>query len=152
MIEATLMCFNPDSNKMLPGYKKKLKFYVVRALSLLPITDKIKYTNKNGMANAEFPTNIPGDVEGNLTVSVRLEEEDDYGTVAYNGDINWGVPHIKEHKEKRSLAGGQKNAPIVIVIGISATLVAVWGYIAYIVFGLFQIQSLGKRDDDQFNY
>jgi hypothetical protein len=57
-------------------------------------------TDKNGNVKIEFPIYMPGDTAGVLTIIVKVEENDDYGTNDSRGDINWGVP-VPFAKEKQ---------------------------------------------------
>ncbi|MCF8258243.1 MAG: hypothetical protein K9J06_11855, partial [Flavobacteriales bacterium] len=143
-IKATLMVFDADSSKLVVASEKPLQFVIVRALSMLPVTEEMSFTDEEGVVEVEFPDDVPGDEHGNLTVMVRLEEDDDHGTVAYSQSIDWGIPMVQHHTDERSLAGNQKNAPLVIVITITCTLAAVWGYIFYVVYGLFGIKKSAK--------
>jgi len=148
-LQAKLLCFNVDSGKLIPGVKFPIKSYIVRALSLLPLSDQLNYTNAEGIVELEVPNDIPGDKNNEFTVLVRLEEDDDYGTVVFKDNIDWATPFVAHEREERSLAGNQRNAPLLIVITITATLVAVWGYIFYIIFGLWKIRKLGMKNEEQ---
>ena len=132
----------------LPLEKMPIKFMVKRALSMLSIGDKINYTNSKGIVRVEFPNDLPGTHDGTVNVVVLLEEDDNYGTVKYNEDINWGVPlaEHEEHSERKKLYGGRNNAPLFIVVGVNIVLIVIWGYMAYIVFGLIKIKRLGKQE------
>lgn len=146
MLKASIMCYDAAAKKMVPGAKMALKCGVKRALCLLPVGKDLNYTDEEGNVEIAFPNNIPGDKEGNLTVIVKLDEDDNYGTVQYEKAVKWGVPllHPENPLAGRSIIGNANNAPWFIVVSISAILIGIWGYLCYIVYGLFRIKKLGK--------
>ena len=131
----------------------EIKFLVERPLSPLPIKDVFNpsddegrtFTNENGDITLSFPDDLPGDVDGNLQILVRIVEHDDYGTVEVAEIKAWGIPTIiNDITLKRSLWSSSANAPVSLLIFINALILAVWGIIFYIVFKIFQIRKIGK--------
>ena len=131
----------------------EIKFLVERPLSPLPIKDVFNpsddegrtLTNVNGDISLSFPDDLPGDVDGNLQILVRIVEHDDYGTVEVADIKQWGVPTIiNDLTLKRSLWASSANAPISLLIFINALILGVWGTIFYIVFKIFRIRNIGK--------
>lgn len=147
-IKASIMCYDQASGKMIPGVKVPLKFFVKRSLCLLPVGKDLNYTDEQGNAEVTFPNDIPGDKDGNLTVIVKLDEDDNYGTVQYEKVMKWGIPLLNPENPvaNRSLIGARNNAPWFMVIIINAMLIGIWGYLLYIVFSLFRIKKLGKTN------
>lgn len=146
LLTASLMCYDDAAKKMNPGVKLPLKCFVKRALCLLPFGKELNYTDEEGNAEVAFPNDIPGDKDGNLTVIIKLDEDDNYGTVQYEKTVKWGVPLLNTDNPlaHRSLVGPSNNAPWFMVIVISAILIGIWGYLCYIIYGLFMINKLGK--------
>ncbi len=145
VLKATLMVYDAATKKMIPGASMPLKCGVKRALCLLPVGKDLNNTNELGQIELSFPNDIPGDKDGNLIVVVKLDEDDNYGTVQYEKSVKWGVPllHSDNPLASRSLIGSRNNAPWFMVVVISSILIAIWGYLCYIVSGLYKISKLG---------
>ena len=73
-----------------PAEEVSIDIGVQRLYSVLPI-DNME-TDEDGIGVLEFPDNIPGDSEGNITIVARVEESDDYGTVESISNNKWGTP------------------------------------------------------------
>lgn len=147
VLSATLMVYDAATKKIIPGASMPLKCGVKRALCLLPVGKDLNNTDDQGKIELSFPNDIPGDKDGNLTVVVKLEEDDNYGTVMFEKTVKWGVSllHPENPLASRSLIGSRNNAPWFMVVVISSILIAIWGYLFYIVYGLFKISKSGPR-------
>ena len=123
-----------------------LKCFVKRSLCSLPVGEDLHYTDSSGNVSIAFPNDIPGDAAGVLTVIVKLDEDDNYGSVIFEKDINWGQHLISAENPiaKRSLIGARNNAPWFMVIIINAILATIWGYLFFVVYELYRIKKLGK--------
>ncbi len=145
-VKASVTCFDESNGKMIPGVKIPLKFLVKRAIGYLPFGEEINYTNDSGQVVVNFPNDIKGDKDGNLVIVVKLEEDDNYGTVQNEQIIAWGQRTMAEDNPiaARSLIGSRNNAPWFMVIVINAILIGIWGYLCYIVYGLFKIKKLSN--------
>ena len=53
-----------------------MKVYVPRMFSLLPIGELT--LDDTGTASVEFPSDLPGDKEGNMTIIAKFEENPDF--------------------------------------------------------------------------
>jgi hypothetical protein len=144
-LKASLMCYDAATKKMVTGVKMPLKCFVKRALCLLPVGKDLNYTDEEGNVEVTFPNDIPGDKDGNLTIIVKLDEDENYGTVQYDKIMKWGVPMLAENPfAARSLIGSRNNAPWFMVVIITAILISIWGYLCYIIYGLFRVNKIGK--------
>ncbi len=124
----------------------ELYFYVQRTFSLLPIGDFINFTDENGVAEVEFPKDLPGDREGHVKIVVKLLDSDMYNDLTLERIKNWGIPTpIDQFEEKRSLWAAAANAPIALVLATSGMIIVVWYIIGYIIFILFKINKLKKE-------
>ena len=128
----------------LPIEELDLFFYVQRTFSLLPIGDPFNTTDENGVVEVEFPTDLPGDTEGNVTIVVKIIESDIYNDFSLETVKNWGIPTIQldESEEKRSLWAAAANAPISLVLIVSGMILAIWYIISYIIFILYKISKI----------
>ena len=123
-----------------------LYFYVKRTFSLLPIGDMFNSTDENGVVEVKFPSDLPADEEGNVTIVVKIMEADMYNDLTLEMTKNWGVPVILEDPkvEQRSLRAAAANAPISLVLTVSAMILAIWYIICYIIFNLYLISRIKK--------
>jgi 5-hydroxyisourate hydrolase-like protein (transthyretin family) len=100
-------------------------------------------TDEEGKAEFEFPDDIPGDQDGNITIVFRVLEDDDYGTVQARSIINWGT--IVDYTSKdhlRSLFGDE--APLWMIIAVLVVLVAAWYHFIWAIIKVYKIKKLGE--------
>jgi len=128
-----------------PIKDKEVHFYVKRTYSLLPI-GKPATTDEKGEASIAFPTDLPGDKDGNITVIAKIEEDDILGTVEAKADVKWGVlPElINERWSHRSLSASREKAPTFLIIASNAIIAVIWGTIIYVIFQVFRIRRESK--------
>ena len=128
----------------LPIEDLELYFYVQRTFSLLPIGDPFNSTDETGMLEIEFPNDLPGDPEGNVIIVVKIIESDIYKDLTIETTKNWGIPVKLEDPNivKRSLWAAAANAPLSLIIVISAMILSVWYIICFIIYKLYKISSV----------
>lgn len=79
-----------SDGKEIPLEGVDVTFYVKRLFGNLKIGDG---SVEKGESSIEFPYNdLPGDSLGNITVCVKIEDNDTYGNVEKKESITWGVP------------------------------------------------------------
>jgi hypothetical protein len=100
-------------------------------------------TIEDGAFEYEFPTNIPGDVDGNITVFSIINDNDDYGNVTQQNSIKWGVFSKQITKEGNKL--WSEAAPIWMYIVLTILLLGVWANYAYTIAFLFKIRKEGEK-------
>lgn len=122
------------------------KLYVERMFGNLLISDDMEATDEDGMLSINFPSDIPGDKKGKLTVIAQIEDDDDYGTLMIKKTVEWGTPLIIDEKlNKRELWSARANTPIYLLVIINAMIVGIWGTIAYIILQINRIRTLGRN-------
>jgi molybdopterin-containing oxidoreductase family membrane subunit len=126
-------------NQWVPVENLDVLFYVPRTFSLLKVGQA---TLANGSASLEFPTTVPGNRLGYVTLVAKVEENETYGNVEVNGTINWGKPLPVTKIIKRGL--GDTNAPLWMVYTLIVLLSLVWFHYMYVIFTVFRIRHLGK--------
>jgi hypothetical protein len=94
------------------------------------------------MTSLEFPTSIPGNQLGYLTIVAKVEDNESYGNVAVSGTINWGKPLPPMKIIKRGL--GDTDAPLWMVYTLIVLLSVVWFHYMYVIYTVFRIRHLGK--------
>ena len=138
MITATVT--DPLGN---PAAEVELYFYVQRTFSLLPIGKGFNETDENGILEIQFPNDLPGDMEGNLTIITKIIESDLYNDLTIETIKKWGIPtHIKDTTHQRSLWAASANAPLTLIILVSGMILAIWFINCYIIFVLYKISKI----------
>ncbi|HYV90764.1 MAG TPA: hypothetical protein VE978_03240 [Chitinophagales bacterium] len=130
--------------KETPVKDVEIHFYIARMYSLLPVGGDVQTTDESGSVTIDFPKDLPGDSEGNLTVIAKVEDDDALGNLESEKILKWGVPVANKALTKRALWASGANAPIPLVIAVTSMLLLVWGVIIYIVAQLFRIKKLGR--------
>ncbi|MBG7629881.1 MAG: hypothetical protein IZT56_05560 [Bacteroidetes bacterium] len=127
----------------LPIEELELYFYVQRTFSLLPLGDGFNETDESGVLEIEFPNDLPGDAEGNVTIVVKITESDLYNDLALETIKNWGIPVLVDKaEEKRSLWASAANAPVSLITSVSLMIIAIWYIIFHIIFKLYKISKI----------
>lgn len=118
----------------------KMKVGVKRLYSNLYIDEEVQ-TDGEGIANFEFPDDIPGDADGTVTVVVRLEDHDEFATVTKVTDVQWGTPvDYSITGNGRSLFGD--SAPIWMITAVAVILSGAWLHFLWAVLMVFRIKKL----------
>ncbi|MDX5585829.1 MAG: hypothetical protein QNK20_13120 [Aureibaculum sp.] len=100
-------------------------------------------TIEDGEFEFEIPTDIPGDVNGNLTVYATIEDHEEFGNVIQKKTINWGTFNKQIVKEKNTL--WSNYAPIWMYVVLSILLGGVWINYIYSIINLIRIRNEGKE-------
>lgn len=129
----------------IPVPEIEIGFFVKRYFSLLSVAEYPVSTDENGEAILEFPKGLKGDSLGNLNIVVKIDANENYGTLIASAQEKWGIPLIISQGEERLLSGSRKNAPLFLVIVSNTIIIAVWAVILYIILQLFKIKSLNKH-------
>jgi 5-hydroxyisourate hydrolase-like protein (transthyretin family) len=137
---ANLKAFELDaSNNWVPVENLDIQFYVPRTFSLMNVG---KSSFVNGLTSIEFPTSVPGNQLGYLTLLAKIEDNEQYGNVEVSGTINWGKPLPPANIIERGL--GDTDAPLWMVYTLIVLLSLVWFHYMYVIFTVFRIRHLGK--------
>lgn len=100
-------------------------------------------TIEDGEYEFEFPTDIPGDVNGDIMVYSIIEDNDDFGNLIQQKSINWGTFKTESVKEENTL--WSEAAPIWMYIVLTILLVGVWANYVYTAINLFKIKKEGQE-------
>lgn len=119
-----------------------VKVYVPRMFSMLTIGELT--LDAAGTASVEFPADLPGDKEGNLTVIAKFEENATYGDVEKRETLKWGTPtDYSVPVSHRAL--WTKTAPKWMIYTLSVLLAGVWGHYLFALISLIRIKIDAKR-------
>lgn len=126
-----------DGSREKPVTGEVVKVYVPRMFSLLPIGELT--LDDSGTASIEFPSNLPGDKEGNITIIAKIEENSTFGNIEKKETIKWGLPtDYSVPVTHRAL--WTKIAPKWMIYTLSILLAGVWGHYLYAIIGLIRIK------------
>lgn len=135
--------FTTENKKEIPVSGEVVMVYVPRMFSLLPVGEAS--LDENGSAVLEFPPDIPGDKEGNLTIISRFEEHPSFGNVELRETKQWGKPAINSAPVAHR-ALWTKTAPRWMIITLSVLLTGVWGHYLFAVISLIRIKRESKKE------
>jgi len=134
-----------EKGKVIPVEGETVNLFVARMFSLLPAGEET--LDENGSTSVEFPTDIPGDKEGFLTVIAKFNDHPTFGNVEKKSTVQWGVPAVHQaHLTHRAL--WTKGAPTWMIVALSIMLAGVWGHYLYAVISLIWIKRSAKRDEE----
>lgn len=146
LLRAQFLGSEDSTGNMMPAKSVPVKVFVDRALAPLPIGGDFNFTDSEGRVEIPFPDNLPGNEEGNIAIIVKVDDVGDYGTIIYKDMAQWGVPSEAVNPiAEASLIGDRGNAPTFIVLSINLILLGVWGFLAYLGYGLYRILKLGEN-------
>jgi len=133
----TLNAFTSDGGKEKPVSGETVTVYVPRMFSLLPIGELT--LDDAGTASIEFPSDLPGDKEGNVVILAKIEENTTYGNIEKRETIKWGLPtDFSVPVTHRAL--WTKIAPRWMIYTLSILLTGVWGHYLFAIISLIRIK------------
>ncbi len=131
-----------DAGKQRAVQDESVMIYVPRMFSMLLISELT--LDENGKASFEFPSDLPGDKEGNLTVIAKFEENYSFGNVEKRETLMWGTPtDYSVPVSHRAL--WTKTAPKWMIYTLSVLLAGVWGHYMFAIISLIRIKREANR-------
>ena len=107
----------------IPVEELSINIGIERLYSILPL-EQIE-TDEDGIAELEISDDLPGDAAGMLTFVARIEDDDQFGTVAKKESYAWGVPVSYELQPlPRQLFTDE--APLWMIISVFIILLGAW--------------------------
>lgn len=135
-----------ENGKEKPVTGEVVKVYVPRMFSQLMVSELT--LDDSGTASFEFPSDLPGDKEGNLTVLARFEENPVFGNVERRETLKWGL--TTDYSVPRShRALWTKTAPKWMIYTLSVLLTGVWGHYLFALISLIRIRMNAKRKAEE---
>lgn len=145
----SVKAYTIDKGKEVPVTGELVLVYLPRMFSLLPIGEITLDDTGNG--TLEFPSDLPGDKEGKLTVITKFEENENFGNVEQTEVLKWGVPtEYSVPTDHRAL--WTKTAPKWMIYTLSILLAGVWGHYLFAIISLIRIRLNAKRQEALDNY
>jgi hypothetical protein len=138
----TLSAFTSENGEKTPVAGELVMIYVPRMFSLLPVAEA--YLDDNGETSVEFPSDLPGDSVGKLTIIARFDDHPTYGSVEKSITENWGVPtSYAPPDEHRAL--WTHMPPTWMIFTLLILLAGVWGHYMFAVISLILIHRDAKK-------
>ena len=126
----------------------ELRLEAERRFGKLQLGDLVT-TNKDGIAYFDAPYDLPGDPEGNLNLTVQLDNEDDFGLVNIDTTMKAGLAFTPVSlTAKRAMWNTMRKAPIWLLLTYGIGVLAAWGIIFFVMFQLRTIFKLGKQEEE----
>lgn len=101
-------------------------------------------TNEEGIGKMEFPNDIPGDSIGAINVIIKIDDDDNYGTITKSEKVNWGTTvDYSDLLIGRSLFGDE--APLWMIISVAVILIGAWYHFMLAIFKVFRIKKMAQK-------
>jgi len=111
--------------------------FVKRLFSFLKVGEGT--TDENGEVTIAFPTNLPGDPKGNVTIVARVDEHETYGNLSAAMQQSWGVP-VPDDPAKMPRALWSHIPPLWMVVTFAILMSVVWGHFFVIIYKLYRLK------------
>jgi len=140
----SLRAYSMVEGEEVPVPDEDVYVYVKRMFKDLPLGED--FLDENGEYITEIPDDIPGDAEGNIEIIARFNDHYLFGTVEKRQAIQWGVPTQYDFEVSRRTLWTQ-IAPLWMIITLSILLAGVWGHYIFVVFQLFRLRRIARKED-----
>ncbi|MDO9340023.1 MAG: hypothetical protein Q7T72_05780 [Bacteroidales bacterium] len=145
----TVNAFVNENGTEKPVSGEAVKVCVPRMFSLLPISELT--LDEAGTASVEFPSGLPGDKDGNVTLIAKFEENQTFGNVEKRETLTWGLPtDYSVPVTHRAL--WTKTAPKWMIYTLSVLLAGVWGHYLFALISLIRIRIDAKKQEAKDEY
>ncbi|MCB0592968.1 MAG: hypothetical protein H6557_15760 [Lewinellaceae bacterium] len=141
----------PDSaGNMAPVADVNARLFVKRLFGALPVSDEMETTDEDGALSVEFPSDIPGDKDGNLLLVARVSDHEEFGNLEFSKTVPWGqAVQLDQSKQMKELWLSSSNTYKGFLIIVNLMLLGVVGVIVYIIRQLMQIKKLGLEGSSE---
>ncbi|HTR28248.1 MAG TPA: hypothetical protein VMH27_03200 [Puia sp.] len=104
-------------------------------------------TDSTGTVLADFKRDsIPGDVNGNIVIVAKADDNDNYGNLLQERTVPWGAKFAGTNTfGERTLFATRDKAPIWLLLMAYSIVACVWGTLVFLVINLFRIKKAGKE-------
>lgn len=144
----TITAHTIDNGKEVPITGETVTVFIPRMFSNFVIADLT--LDESGMATTEFPVDLPGGKEGNLTIVAAMIDNATYGNVEKRVEKHWGIPTDYLPSSHRAL--WTTRAPSWMIITLSILLAGVWGHYFFAIISLIRISRDAKKEKAMAEY
>lgn len=135
-----------EGDRWTPVPATELNLSVERRFGSLPL-DEPRVTDSDGNAEFSMPSDLPGDSQGDLHLTVRIADESTFGLISKDTILAAGLPNNRPGlTEQRAMWNVVRKAPIWITIAYPLGVLLVWGFIFYVLFILKKIYDEGADE------
>ncbi len=142
----SLRAYSIVDGEEVPVPDEDVYVYVKRMFRDLPLGED--FLDEDGEFFTEIPDDIPGDVEGNIEIIGRFNDHYLFGTVEDRQTIQWGVPTQYDFAVSQRTLWTQ-IAPLWMIITLSVLLAGVWGHYIFVVFQLFRLRRIARKEESR---
>lgn len=147
-VTATLAEFK--DNAWVPVKGVDVKLGIRRLGGDLQIGEEQSYTTDSlGKVQGEFKKmKMPGDINGNIVLVAKVEDNDNYGNLRVEKTIPWGAKYVAEDNllAHRALWASRFHSPVWLLFMAYSSVILVWGTLVYLIILLLKIKKLGTQD------
>jgi len=115
----------------------------------LTINETPSYTTDSlGTVTADFKRDkLPGDPKGNLILTARVEDNDNFGNISADKVVPWGVPvKFESDYSTRSLYARRNRAPVWLDFMAYSIIAVVWGVLLYLILQIGKLKKLASEE------
>jgi mono/diheme cytochrome c family protein len=134
-------------NKVQPVAGAEVKLFAKRYFGNLVI-DEARNTDAQGIALFNFPKDLPGDSAGYVQLLAKLSDEAAFGEAKADTTMAIGVPTYRPPlNEQRAMWNVVQKTPIWLLLAYTFTVLAVWGFIFYVLMQIRAIYMAGSKKE-----
>ncbi len=142
-VQVTISALKNGIRQQIPGAEVKL--FVKRYFGNL-LVDEPHNTDNQGIAQFNFPKNLPGDSIGFISLSAKPTDETIFGEAKADTTLAIGVPTYRPPlNEPRAMWNVVQKTPIWLLLTYTLSVLAVWGFIVYVLLQLKTIYKSGSK-------
>lgn len=132
-----------------PVQGAEVKLFAKRYFGNLLI-DEARNTDIQGKVVFNFPKDLPGDSTGFVQIIAILSDETAYGSAGIDTSLAIGVPTYRPPlNEPRAMWNIVQKTPIWLLLTYSFTVLAVWGFIFYVLLQIRAIFKAGTKENHE---
>lgn len=123
-----------------------MKVAIKRMGGDLNVSETATYTtDSTGAIAAEFKRDsLPGDLNGNLTLIAKVEDNDTYGNLTTEQIVPWGAKsEFLSRYDRRTLFARRGHSPIWLEMMAYSIILAVWVILVFLIGQIRKIKRLG---------
>jgi len=127
----------------------EIKLFAKRYFGNLLI-DEARNTDIQGKVVFNFPKDLPGDSTGFVQITARLSDETAFGGAGIDTSLAIGIPtYLPPLNEPRAMWNIVQKTPIWLLLTYSFTVLAVWGFIFYVLLQIRAIFNAGIKENQE---